>query len=146
MTFNKKEYNKKYRQEHKDEKKQWKVDLPTNEKEEYDILLKQHGIKKADFLRESFAKKKEELKMKRYIVDYEEEIMKNEKESTYEYQEDHYDVYNTLEEAQKAFDKFKGKVYFNRIEKKWLKTIVTLYETTVDEDGEFGDWEQLNGK
>lgn len=52
--FNKKEYDKKHHQEHKDEIKQWKVDLPVKEKEEYDRILKNLNITKVDFLRNAF--------------------------------------------------------------------------------------------
>lgn len=58
--FDKKEYNREYQKKHRKEKLQWKVDLPIKEKEEYDDLLKQHGITKIDFLRNSFKKFREE--------------------------------------------------------------------------------------
>lgn len=60
--FNKKEYYKKYREEHKNEIKQWKVDLPVKVKEEYDQLLEKINKTKKDFLIESFEKLKEEFK------------------------------------------------------------------------------------
>lgn len=60
--FNKKEYDKKYHKEHKDEIKQWKVDLPVKVKEEYDQLLEKINKTKKDFLIESFEKLKEEFK------------------------------------------------------------------------------------
>ena len=60
--FNKKEYDKKYHEKHKNEIKQWKVDLPVKVKEEYDKLLEEINKTKKDFLIESFEKLKESLK------------------------------------------------------------------------------------
>lgn len=69
--FDKKEYDRIYHQEHKGRIKQWKVDLPKAEKEEYDELLKTNNITKVDFLRNSFKKLKEETKMKELLEKYE---------------------------------------------------------------------------
>ena len=41
MSFNKKEYDKKYHKEKRSEKKIWLVELPKDEKEEYDNMLKE---------------------------------------------------------------------------------------------------------
>ena len=60
--FNKKEYDKKYHEKHKDEIKQWKVDLPVKLKEEYDQLLEVINKTKKDLLIEAFEKLKEEFK------------------------------------------------------------------------------------
>ena len=61
--FNKKAYDKKYqkehREEHKGETKQWKVELPTKQKEKYDELLKKVNKTKKEFLIESFKKLEE---------------------------------------------------------------------------------------
>ena len=140
--FNKKEYGK--------TKKQWKVDLPIEEKEEYDSLLDQYEITKIDFLRNSFKKFKEELKMIRYIIVYEDEKMKNEKESTYEYSdcEEEMKMFNTLEEARKEFDKFKGYFWEDGNNVKTLyKRIATLHKVQVDDNDEIiSDYEQIDTK
>lgn len=59
MAFNKKEYDKKYHKEKRNEKKFWLVELPKDEKKEYDNMLKEKNITKIQFLRNSFKKLKE---------------------------------------------------------------------------------------
>lgn len=76
--FNKKEYDKKYREEHKNEIKQWKVDLPVKVKEEYDQLLEKINKTKKDFLIESFEKLKKKLETKKiYRVEQENDFNKS---------------------------------------------------------------------
>ena len=53
MKFNKKEYDIKYNKEHYS---RFLVDLPKEEKEELDRLLKEKGITKAEFLRDAIKK------------------------------------------------------------------------------------------
>ena len=59
MAFNKKEYDKKYHKENRSEKKIWLVELPKDEKEKYDNMLKEKNITKIQFLRNSFKELKE---------------------------------------------------------------------------------------
>lgn len=59
MAFNKKEYDKKYHKEKRSEKKIWLVELPKDEKEKYDNMLKEKNITKIQFLRNSFKELKE---------------------------------------------------------------------------------------
>ena len=68
MNFNKKEYDRNYMKERRKELKTFKVDLPTSEKEELDLLLEQHRLSKVEFLKKAIANYKEELKMKKYYV------------------------------------------------------------------------------
>lgn len=50
-TFDKKEYDKTYHQEHKDKIRQWKADLSKEEKEKYDEILKRANMSKVSFIR-----------------------------------------------------------------------------------------------
>lgn len=57
MSFDKKEYDKKYMKEKRKNIKQFKVDLTIDEFEELENLLKQSNYKtKAEFLRDSIKK------------------------------------------------------------------------------------------
>jgi len=68
MSFDKKEYDRKFSAERRKTLKQFKVDLPAAEKEELDILLEQHNLTKTEFLKKSILNFKEELKMKKYYI------------------------------------------------------------------------------
>lgn len=83
--------------------------------------------------------------MKKYIIVYEDEKMKNENESTYEYFEDCTKTFDTLEEVLEEINKFEN--YFWRDEKELYKTIATAYSVEVDENNNFiSDFEEIIAK
>ena len=64
-SFNKNEYDNNFKKDHY---KQFKVDLPINEKEDLDNLLNFYNMTKSKFLRNAIINFKEEKKMKKYCV------------------------------------------------------------------------------
>ncbi len=65
MEFNKTEYDKEYRKKHK---AQFSVDLNKDEKEELDVILKQHKLQKVQFVRGAIKNLKKEIEMKKYYI------------------------------------------------------------------------------
>lgn len=147
--FNKKEYDAIYMSEHKSK---FSTSLNKDELEEMNKIFKQHEITKADFIRYYFKKIKEELKMIKYMIVYEDEEMKNENESTYRYSDCEMDskFYDTLEEARKELDNFESYIWVDgNVVKTMYKRIATLYRVKVNDDDEIDDnfdWEQIDTK
>lgn len=145
--FNQQQYIKEYNQAHY---KTFKVELKKEEKEELDDLLKLHEIKKSTFLRTAINNFKEDLKMMKYMIVYEDEKMKNENEGTYEYSDCELDnkIFDTLKEAREDFEKFKSYIWKDG-NTTIYKRIATLYRVKVNEDNEIDDsfdWEQIDAK
>ncbi len=77
--------------------------------------------------------------MKKYIIECENEKMtKNWEESLYEYSDCEIDnkEFDSLEDAQKEFNKFESEFFVDgNTVKTYYKRIATLYEVIYDEDG-----------
>lgn len=147
MEFNKKDYDINYMKTHK---KQFKVDLNIAEYEELDTFLKQNDIPKITFVRNSFEKLKEEYKMKKYMVHYEDQKMKNELDELvpFEYYDVDTEMFDTLEDARNVIDKFESYIHKDN-DNRYYKRIATIYLVEVDENGNLRDdvdWEQIYAK